>query len=157
MSWNVATAGHHHIWLLALIVTGPVPDPQAFRAMDDSFFHVEELEMILLVGHDNVDIVDAMQTVIHHREQRVSVRWQVNSNNLWTLVCDDIKESRVLMGEAIMVLTPHGGSKQDIQRRHFGSPFDFETLLNSFAVLVNHRVDDVDERFVAIQQSMPPR
>ena len=50
-----------------------------------------------------------------------------------------------------MVLSPDCGCKKDVERGDFDAPLDFEALLQPFTVLVDHRIDDVDEGLVAVQ------
>jgi len=61
---NIAARCHDNIGVFALVVTGPVPDSDALRAMLNRIFQVEVLYMVLLVGNDDVDVVDAPETVI---------------------------------------------------------------------------------------------
>jgi hypothetical protein len=58
------------------------------------------------------------------------------------------------MGETIMILSPDRRREQDVERSDLVPPFDFETLLDPFAMLVDHGVDDVDEGLVAVEQAM---
>jgi hypothetical protein len=51
-------------------------------------------------------------------------------------------------------LTPHRAGEQDVQRRNGLTPGHLETLLDPLGVLVDHRVDDVNERLVAVEKSM---
>lgn len=44
------------------------------------------------------------------REQTVAIRRKVDADNFGALVRDDIKETRVLVSETIVVLTPDNGS-----------------------------------------------
>jgi hypothetical protein len=111
--------------------------------------------MLLLVWNDNVDVVDGAKTVIHNRKQTVAIGRKVDSDNLRTLVGDNVKETRILVCEAIVVLTPNDSSQQDVERSNLGTPLNFETLFDPFAVLVDHGVNDMNERLVAVEQSMP--
>jgi hypothetical protein len=58
------------------------------------------------------------------------------------------------MCEAVVVLSPHGGCKEDIERRNLLSPLDLEALLDPLAMLVDHRINDVNEWFVAVEQTV---
>ena len=58
------------------------------------------------------------------------------------------------MGESIVVLSPHSGRKEDVERGHLLSPFNFKALLDPLAVLVHHAVDDMNERLVTVEQAM---
>jgi hypothetical protein len=95
--------------------------------------------------------------VVHCREQAVGVWWEVDTDNLGTLVRHYVEEAWVLMCESVMILSPDSRSKQNVERSNLLSPFDFETLLNPLAVLVDHGVNDVNERLVAVEQTVPSR
>src|SRR5450759_979017 len=103
---DVAAAGHDDIRLAALIVAGPVPDSDAAGAVQDRLLHGQPVGRGLLAGHDDVDVVAAPQAVVRDRQHRVGVRRQIDSDDLGLLVDDDIDKARVLMGEAVVVLTP---------------------------------------------------
>src|SRR6516165_11388571 len=60
--------------------------------------HVEPLQLGLLAGHDNVDVVAAAQAVVGHREQGVCIRGQVDPNDLGLFVDGVIDEAGVLVG-----------------------------------------------------------
>ena len=62
----IAARCHDNIWIGTLVIAGPVPYPEAFRAVLHGFVHVEELEMVLLVCDDDVDIVGASETMVRH-------------------------------------------------------------------------------------------
>ena len=61
---RVAAAGHHDVRLAALVVAGPLPDADAFRAMHDRRVHGQPLRQRVLAGHHHVDVVPAAQAVI---------------------------------------------------------------------------------------------
>ena len=65
--------------------------------------------MRLLVGDDHIHIVDAAQTMVCDAQQAVRIRGQVNSSHIRALVGDQIEKTRILMGEAVMVLPPDNG------------------------------------------------
>ena len=58
------------------------------------------------------------------------------------------------MRETIVVLAPDSRCQEDIQGCNLLSPLDLQTLLNPFAVLIDHTVNDMDERFIAVEQAM---
>ena len=66
-----------------------------------------------------------------------------------------VEEAGVLVGEAVVVLLPHVGREQVVQRRDVAAPRQLRGDLEPFGVLVEHRVDDVDERLVAVEQPVP--
>ena len=104
--------------------------------------------MILLVCYNHIDIVSALEAVIHRRQQAISIGRQIYPDDLRRLVAEDIKETRILMREAIVILTPDGGGQENVERRDCNAPLDLGALLEPFAVLSNHAVDDMDERLV---------
>jgi len=157
VSRNITAGGHDNIWPTHLVVGCPVPDSEALGAMCNCVVHVEVLEMILLVCDNDVDVVHALETVIRDGKEAVSIWGQVDTDDFWALIGYDIEETWILVSEAVVVLSPYCSGKENIQRGDFGTPFNLETLLNPLAVLVDHRVDDVDERFVAVKKAMSSR
>ena len=57
MSRDVTTAGHDYIRLLAGVSAELWPDTDTLGAVLDGLFHVQILQMILLVCDNNVDVV----------------------------------------------------------------------------------------------------
>ena len=53
---DVAAAGDDDV-RLAVVVAGPVPDPEAARAVEDRLVHRQVVEGRLLAGDDDVDVV----------------------------------------------------------------------------------------------------
>ena len=114
---DVAGAGHHDIGLTALIVARPLPDADASRAVPDRRVHVEPLRRRLLARDDDVDVVPAPQAMVGHGQQRVGVGRQIDPHDFGLLVHDVIDEARILMAEAVVVLTPDVRRQQIIERR----------------------------------------
>jgi hypothetical protein len=54
-------------------------------------------------------------------------------------------------------LTPHRAGEQDVERGHGLTPGHLKTLLDPLGVLIDHRVDDVHERLVAVEKSVATR
>src|SRR4029077_850330 len=52
------------------------------------------------------------------------------------------------MSESVMILPPNCGRNQDIQRCDTGTPRQVIADRKPFGVLVEHRIDDMDKRFV---------
>ena len=59
------------------------------------------------------------------------------------------------MGEAVVVLLPDVRGEQIVQRGDLAPPRQFERHLQPFGVLAEHRIDDADEGFVAVEQPVP--
>lgn len=64
MGRHITTGGEDDVGVETLIVASPVPDSDTFGAVLDGLFHVEELEVILLICNDNIHIVDALEAVV---------------------------------------------------------------------------------------------
>ena len=69
----VATPGHHHLRLGALVVAGPLPDADSLRAMHDCRIHGQPMRERVLAYNHHVDVIPAAQAVIKNRQQAVSV------------------------------------------------------------------------------------
>ena len=101
----VAGAGHDHVGI-ASVVAGPMPDAGADGAMANRRIDVEPLPFRLLSGDDQVDVVAAAQTMIRDRQQAICIGWQIDTDDIGFLIRDVIDKTRILMGEAVMVLSP---------------------------------------------------
>lgn len=112
---SVTATCHDDIRLFTCIVGGPRPNSKTLATVGDSFFHVEELKVILLVGNNDIDVVDRLEAVVHGAEESVGIRWEVDASDLGGLVANDIKETGVLVSEAIVILSPNGGSEKDVK------------------------------------------
>lgn len=151
-SRDITATSHNEVRVIVGVTrTRPVPNTKTLGTVRNSSLHVEVLQVVLLIGNDNVDVVFAFETMVHDREKAVTVGREVDTDDLGGLVCDDVEETRVLVSETVVVLTPDGGSKENVERGDFGTPFDLETLFDPLAVLVNHRVDDMDEWLIRVQ------
>ena len=64
----------------------------------------------MLGSDDDVDVVLGLEAVIHAGEKTVSIRRKVEADDIRLLVGDVIHEAGILMGEAVVVLLPDGGS-----------------------------------------------
>ena len=79
-------------------VGGPGPDADAFCAVHDRVGHGEVLQVGLLVGDDDVDIVFGLEAVRHCGEEGVGVRGQVDAHDFGGFVDDYVEETGVLGG-----------------------------------------------------------
>src|SRR5665213_1923363 len=68
-----------------------------------------------------------------------------------------VQETGVLMGEAVVVLLPDMRGKEIIERSNFSAPRQFRRHLQPFGVLTEHRIDDANESFVAVEQTVATR
>ena len=109
----------------------------------------------LLAGHDHVDVVAAAEAVVGHAQQRVGVGRQIDANHLRLLVDHVVDEARVLVAEAVVVLPPDVRGEQVVQRGDRPPPGDVAGRLQPLGVLVEHRIDDVDEGLVAGEEAVP--
>ena len=65
-----------------------------------------------------------------------------------------IDETGILMREAVVILTPHVRREQIVERSNGGTPSNVIRHLQPFRVLVEHGINDVDERFVAREEAV---
>ena len=105
-------------------------------------------------GDDQIDVVAAAQTVIRHRQQAVCVGRQIDAHDIGLLVGDMIDEAGILMGKAVVILPPDMRRQQIIQRGDRLAPGDLLADLQPLRVLIEHRIDDVDEGLVAGEQAV---
>ena len=141
----------------SLVVGGPLPDAGAPGAVQVRLVAGQPVERRLLAGHHDVDVVPTLEAVLHRREQGVGVRREVDADDLGRLVDDVVDEAGVLVGEAVVVLAPHVRAEQVVEaRRPGGRQLDVAGGLEPLRVLVEHRVDEVDERLVAAEETVPP-
>jgi hypothetical protein len=112
---RVSAAGHDHVWLGVLVVTGPLPDANAFRAMHHGGVHGEPLRQCVFSCHHHVDVMPAAQAVIEDRQQTVGVRRKVNAHDIGLFVDDVVEEAGILVREAVVILLPDVGSEQIVQ------------------------------------------
>jgi hypothetical protein len=120
----------------------------------DRFLHRQVVKGGLLARHDEVHVVAAAQAVIGDREQGVRVGREVDADDLGLLVHDVVDEARILVGEAVVVLSPHVRGEEVVERRYRAAPWNLPSHLQPLRVLVEHRVDDVDEGLVAVEEAV---
>jgi len=110
----------------------------------------------VLPGDDHVHVVAAPQAVVCDRQEAVRVRWQVDADDIGLLVDHVVEKARILVREAVMVLLPDVGSQEIVQRRDLSTPWQLLDDFQPLRVLVEHRVDDVDEGLVAVEEAVAP-
>ena len=131
--------------------------PRPCGAVLDGLVHGQPLRGRLLARDHDIDVVAAAQAVIGHRKQAVGVRRQVDANDLGLLVDDVVDEPRILMAEPVVVLPPHVRTEEVVERSDRPTPRDVVARLQPLGVLVEHRIDDVNERLVAREEAVPAR
>src|ERR1700730_8891438 len=112
----VAAARQHDIGLAAMVIAGPLPDPEPGLAVLDRLLHRQPLRRRLLAGDNEIDVVPAAQAMVGDRQQTIGVGRQIDADDLGFLVDDMVDETGVLMAEAVMILTPDMAGQQVIQR-----------------------------------------
>ena len=93
----------------------------------------------------------AAQAVIHDRKQAVGVGRKIDPDDAGFLVDDVIEETGILMREAVVVLLPDMRGEQVIERGDVPPPWQLGGDLQPLGVLVEHRVDDMNECLVAVE------
>ena len=141
---------------MVLVVAGPSPDADALRAVLDGGVDRQPLRRRVLARDHDVDVMSAAQAVVHHRQQAVCIRRKVDPHDLGLLVHDVVDETGILVSEAVVILTPDMRGQQVVQRGDLPPPRQVRRDLQPLGMLVEHRIDDVDERLVAVEESVPP-
>ena len=80
------------------------------------------LQVQLLVADDHVHVVHAAQAMVGDREQGIHVGRKINARDRRALVEHHVEETGILVGEAVVILPPDGGSDQQIQGSDIGAP-----------------------------------
>ena len=149
---SISAARHHHVRFDGfLIVAGPLPDTDSFGAMDNCGVHCQPLREGVFAGNHYIDVIPAAQAVIKDGKQAIGVGRQIDAHNVGLLVNDVIEETRILMCETVVILLPHMGGKQVIERRNLSPPWQLQTDFQPLRVLAEHRVDDANEGLIAIE------
>src|SRR5580700_8572929 len=93
--------------------------------------------------------------MIRHAQQAVCIRRQVNADYVGALVGHDVKKSRILMSESIVVLPPYKRRDEEIEGRYRSAPAQFFfRLFQPFGVLVEHGIDHVHESFIRGEETV---
>ncbi len=92
--------------------------------------------------------------MIRHAEQTIRIRRQIHANHIRLFIHDMIDKTRVLVRKSVVVLPPDVAGEQIIQRRDGPAPGKIANDFQPLGVLIEHRIDDVDERFVAIEEAV---
>ncbi len=67
-----------------------------------------------------------------------------------------VDEAGILVAESVVILPPHMGRQKIIQRGDRSPPGDMTADLQPLGMLIEHRIDDVNEGLVAGEEAMPP-
>src|SRR6185437_4337803 len=106
--------------------------------------------MVLLIGDNDVHIIAGTQAMVRDAEQAICVGRQVYADYIGALIGDYIQKSRILMGKAVVVLPPDQRSNKNIDGRDRSAPIQFLLrFLQPFGVLVEHRIDNVNEGLIS--------
>src|ERR1700690_3775643 len=68
-----------------------------------------------------------------------------------------VDETRILVTESIVVLAPDMRGQQVIERCDPASPWQLRGYLQPLGMLVEHGVDNMDKRFITVEQPVPAR
>ena len=151
---SLAAASHNNVRLLTGIVGSPLPNADTLCAVLDSLLHGQPLRTRMLRCNNNIDIVAAADAMIKAGQQAVCIRRQIQANHVCLLVCNVVKEARILMGKAVVILLPYVGSQNQVQGCNLLTPRQLVANLQPLCVLCCHRVDDADECFIACEEAM---
>src|SRR5262249_23605619 len=124
------------------------------RAMRDGRIHLQPVWRRLLSGDDEVDVVAAAQAMIGDGEKAIRVRRKIDADDLGFLVGHVIDKAGILMRKAVVILSPHMRREQVVERSDRFPPGNAASRFQPFGVLIEHGVDDVNERLVAREKAM---
>ena len=150
----VTTAGKYDIGFLTLVVGSPIPDADTLCTMLHSLIHGQPLIAGMLGCNDNIDIVLGTYAVIEAGKQTVCIGGKVHTYNICLFICNMIQETGILMCEAVVVLLPYIGGKDQVQGSDLCSPGELAGNLQPLRMLRTHRVYDTDECFVGSEESV---
>src|SRR5208337_1051857 len=122
LSWDVAGCGKYNVGFLGFVITGPIPDANAFCAVSNRGIDVQVLQMPLFVRDNDVDVVFRAQAMICYGQQTIGIRREVDAGYCGTLVEHYIQKPRILVRKTIVILTPHSRSNKKIQRCDLAAP-----------------------------------
>ena len=94
--------------------------------------------------------------MVGDRKQAVGVGGQVDPDDFGLLVHHEVDETWVLVGETVVILPPDVRRQQVVEGGDWPPPGKPVRHLEPLRMLVEHRVDDVNERFVAVEQTVSP-
>jgi hypothetical protein len=60
----------------------------------------------VFTGDYNINVMTASEAMVHNGQQAVCIRWKIYSYYLSLLVNNMVYETRILVREAVMILTP---------------------------------------------------
>ena len=124
--------------------------------MFDRLTHIHPLRRGLFAGNNDVYIVAATKAVIRYREQTIGVGRKIDPHNFGLLVNHMIDETGVLVAKAVMILPPDVGGEQIVERSDRPAPGNVVTYFEPFGMLIEHRVNDVNECFIAGEKTVAP-
>src|SRR5438874_13518431 len=65
-----------------------------------------------------------------------------------------VDEARVLMAKTVVILTPNMGGEQIVERGNGPTPRQMAGHLQPFRMLIEHRIDDVNESFITGEEAV---
>jgi hypothetical protein len=76
---------------------------------------VEVLQVVLLVGDDQVHVAATAKAVLGDREERVGVRRQVDAHHAAAQRDHRVDQARALMAEPVVIVAPAGRGEQHVE------------------------------------------
>lgn len=83
--------------------------------------------------------------MMYRAEEAIGIWWKIHSSCLCLQIQDGTDEGRILMGEAVVLLTRPSRSLNIVKTRKMSSPGNFAGNLVELGVLHHHGVDDAQE------------
>ena len=123
--------------------------------MLDGLVHRQPLRGRLFASDDDIHVIAAAQAVIGDRQEGIGIRRQIDAHDLRFFVDHVIDKAGVLVTEAVVILPPDVRGQQIIERGDRPPPGDVVADLQPLGMLIEHRVDDMDERLVTGKKPVP--
>ena len=119
--------------------------------------HFQPLRRLVFARDHDIHVVTAPETVVPDRQQAVGIRRKINAHYRRLLVHHMIEKAGVLVGKAVVGLLPDMRGEQIVERGNLPPPRQFRGDFQPLCVLVEHRIDDMNESLVAVEQPVPTR
>src|SRR5580698_8978110 len=122
-----------------------------------SLVHVQPLQLWLLAGGDDIDVIASPQTMIEDTQETVAVRRIVHADDFTPARQSIVDKACCLMAESIVIVTPCMTCEQNVQRCDRFAPWILLALLKPLGMLRHHGINNLRKCLVGRPHTMPAR